>query len=493
MQDDCKAGSAEHVDARGGDRVGELQSSGRPHPAASVGEAHTPKALKIAPVTDFDPTMQAELTEFLAIPSVSANPAHKADIVRAGEWVCDFVRAAGGTCELVETKSQPLAIGEIPASNGAAGAPTVMVYGHFDVQPPEPLELWESPPFEATFRDGWLYGRGSCDDKGQLYMQLKAAAELARDGALPVNIRICCDGEEEIGGDSIVEFLHADERGADACVIFDGLMERKGQPSFWLATRGLIGYSLRVTTGERDMHSGLFGNAALNAIHVLMDLLGVLRLRDGRLPEPLRAGIAPPTADELESWQKLPSGQEMLDSMGARPIDDRAVEEFYVRTFAEPSMDVNGIIGGKPGLLNTTLIVAAAANFTIRLAPGQKRAEIDAAVRRLIEEATPAGAEVELTLDSSAEPGIISPDDQVIQLGLDAFERATGVRPLLARAGGTLPIIPALSANGIPTVLTGFAVPESNAHSPNECIPLDYIPLGIKAAKELYTAFGQLR
>jgi acetylornithine deacetylase/succinyl-diaminopimelate desuccinylase-like protein len=155
-------------------------------------------------------------------------------------------------------------------------------------------------------------------------------------------------------------------------------------------------------------------------------------------------------------------------------------------------MDVNGILGGKPGLLNTTLIVAAEANFTIRLAPGQDRDEIDKVVHRLVEEATPPGAEVELTLSSSSQPGIISPDDPVIRLGLDAFERATGVRPLLARAGGTLPIIPALTDNGIPTVLTGFAVPESNAHSPNECIPVDYIPLGIKAAKELYTAFAAL-
>jgi acetylornithine deacetylase/succinyl-diaminopimelate desuccinylase-like protein len=443
-------------------------------------------------VTDLDATMRAELTEFLAIPSVSANPAHRDDIVRAGEWVCDFVRSAGGTCELVQTKTHPLAVGEIRASTSAETAPTVIIYGHFDVQPPEPLDLWDSPPFEARFEDGWLYARGSCDDKGQLYMQLKAAAELAREGALPVNIRVCCDGEEEIGGQSIVEFLNEDDRGADACVIFDGLMERQGQPSFWTATRGLIGYDLRVRTGERDMHSGLFGNAALNAIHVLMDLLGALRLRNGRLPEPLRAGISPPTAEELESWQKLPSGQEMLDSMGARPIDERAVEEFYLRTFAEPSMDVNGIIGGKPGLLNTTLIVSAEANFTIRLAPGQDRDEIDKVVHRLVEEATPPSAEVELTLSSSSQPGIISPDDPVIQLGLDAFERATGVRPLLARAGGTLPIIPALTDNGIPTVLTGFAVPESNAHSPNECIPVDYIPLGIKAAKELYTAFGAL-
>ncbi len=442
-------------------------------------------------MTVLDAQTQAELGEFMAIPSVSADPAHQDDIVRAGQWVCEYVRAAGGTCELVETSTNPLAIGLIPASTGP-DSPTVMIYGHFDVQPPAPLDLWETPPFEATLRDGWLVGRGSADDKGQLYMQLRAAAELARDGALPVNIRVCCDGEEEIGGKSIVEFLRSDEQGADACVIFDGLMERHGQPSFWTATRGLIAYDLRVQTGTKDMHSGIYGNAALNAIHVLMDLLGTLVLRDGRLPESLRAGIAPPTEDELASWRQLPPGQEMLDAMGARPLDGRAAEEFYVRTFAEPSMDVNGILGGKPGLLNTTVIVSAAANFTIRLAPGQDPDEIDAVVRRLLEEATPAGAEIEVTLASWSAPGLISPDDPVIRLGLDAFERATGVRPLLARAGGTLPIVPALAESGIPTVLTGFAVTDSNVHSPNEAIPAEYIPLGIEAAKELYTAFGAL-
>ena len=214
-----------------------------------------------------------ELAEFLRIPSVSADPAHSEDVVRAGEWVCDFVRGAGGEAELVETSTFPLAVGEIPASNGHRDAPTVLVYGHFDVQPPAPLDLWESDPFEPEIRDGYLYARGSIDDKGNSYLVLKAAELLARAGELPVNIRIAFDGEEETGGHSIVDFLEADERGADACIIFDSGMPREDMPSFDLGTRGLIYFHVRLRTGERDLHSGIFGGAALNAVHALMQTL----------------------------------------------------------------------------------------------------------------------------------------------------------------------------------------------------------------------------
>src|SRR5918911_1189266 len=246
-----------------------------------------------------------ELAEFLRIPSISADPGHAGHVAEAGEWVRDFVIDAGGTAELLDWNGQPLAVGEVPASSGTA-APTVLCYGHFDVQPPAPLELWESAPFEPEIRDGYLYGRGTVDDKGQLYMLLAAARDLARAGQLPVNVRFCCDGEEETGGHSIVEFLEADERGADAAIIFDSGMIRRDVPAFNLATRGLAYFHLRVRTGERDLHSGLFGGAALNAAHALVRTLDALIARDGRLSEPLRAGIAAPTDDELAGWRELP-------------------------------------------------------------------------------------------------------------------------------------------------------------------------------------------
>ncbi len=217
-----------------------------------------------------------ELYEFLRIPSVSADPAHAADVRRAGEWVCDFVRAAGGEAELVDWESQPLALGDIPASADGDAAPTVLLYGHFDVQPPDPLELWGSAPFEPEIRDGYLYARGAVDDKGNAYLLLKAAAELAREGVLPVNVRIAFDGEEETGGHSIVDFLAEDERGADACLIFDSGMPREDVPSFDLGTRGLVYFHVKARTGEADLHSGVFGGAALNAVHALSEALAAV-------------------------------------------------------------------------------------------------------------------------------------------------------------------------------------------------------------------------
>ena len=247
-----------------------------------------------------------ELGEWLRIPSVSADASHQDDVRAAGEWLCEFVRRVGGEASIVDRGGRPLAVGEVPASR--PGAPTVLLYGHFDVQPPAPLELWETPPFEPTIRDGWLYARGVADDKGQLFMLLKAAELLAGAGALPVNVRVACDGEEEVGGHSIVDFLARDERGADACVIFDGGMTRPGEPEFNIATRGLCYFHLRVRTGERDLHSGLYGGAALNALHALTQALSAVLARDGRLPEALRTGIAPLTDEERASFAALVPG-----------------------------------------------------------------------------------------------------------------------------------------------------------------------------------------
>jgi acetylornithine deacetylase/succinyl-diaminopimelate desuccinylase-like protein len=429
-----------------------------------------------------------ELYEFLRIPSVSADPAHRDDVRRAGEWVCDFVRSAGGEAEIVDTPTFPLAVGEIRASNGASDAPTVLLYGHFDVQPPAPLELWDSDPFEPEIRDGYLYARGAVDDKGNAYLLLKAAELLAQAGALPVNVRVAFDGEEETGGHSIVDFLEQDERGAGACMIFDSGMPREDVPSFDLGTRGLIYFHLRLQSGERDLHSGMFGGAALNGVHALMQALEAVVA----LPDELRAGVVPPTEEEVRSWQELDPGAEVLREAGAKPMDARAADEFYARTVAGPSVDVNGLAGGEPVLQKTVLPVAAEANVSIRLAPGQDVDEIAAAFERLLRDATPEGAELEIERWSSAPAGLISPDAPAVKLAQEAFERVLGRRPLLLRTGGTLPIVPALADKGIPTILSGFALPGANVHSPNERLLVRYIPLGVAAARETLTAFGAL-
>jgi acetylornithine deacetylase/succinyl-diaminopimelate desuccinylase-like protein len=433
-----------------------------------------------------------ELAEFLRIPSISADTAHAADVKLAAGWVCDLIRDAGGDCEVVDWHGQPLAIGELRASADAEGAPTVISYGHFDVQPPDPLELWESDPFEPEIRGDYLYGRGTVDDKGQLYMLLAAARELARAGELPVNVRFCCDGEEETGGHSIVEFLEADERAADAAIIFDSGMIRRDMPAFNVATRGMAYFHVTVRTGDRDLHSGVYGGAALNAAHAMIKVLDGLIAHDGTLVDELRAGRAEPTDEELAGWELLPSGADELTDQGARPKDAAAARDFYLRTFAEPAIDVNGIATGSPLLQKTVLPVEAVANVSIRLAPGQTVDAIAPVVERLLRESAPAGADVDVELWSSSPPGLVPPDSRVVQLGLDAFERALGRRPALIRTGGTLPIVPALADKGIATVITGFGLPDSQIHSPNERLLVDYVPAGIRAARELLLAFAQL-
>jgi acetylornithine deacetylase/succinyl-diaminopimelate desuccinylase-like protein len=440
-----------------------------------------------------DESWRAELAELIAIPSVSADPAHRDDVRRAGEWVCEFIRHMGGSAELVPFGERDLVLGELRASRDAVAAPTVLVYNHVDVQPPAPLELWQSDPFELDIRGDWAYGRGIADDKGQLWIVLRAAQRLAEAGTLPVNLRFACDGEEEIGGHTIVEFVARDERGADAAVIFDGGMLRRDLPTIELATRGLVGVDLKVRTGARDLHSGIYGGAALNAIHVLVRCLAaVVAGPDGRLPEPLRQGVTPPTSAELEAWARLPAGSEALAEAGARPLDPRAAEEFYLRTWAEPSADVNGILGGKPGVRNTTLSVTASAELTIRLAPGQDVQTIGAAAERLLREAAPEGAELEIAWAGS-NPGVVRPDAPAVRLAAEAFEHAFGVRPLLTRSGGSIPLLPALTERGIDTILTGFALPDSNIHSPNERFYVPYFAAGIDTAAALFVALGRLR
>ena len=435
-----------------------------------------------------DPAWLEELFDWLRIPSISADSAHADDVRRAGEWLREFVRGAGGEADLMETTTFPLVVGEIPASNGDAGAPTVLLYGHFDVQPPAPLDLWESDPFEPEIRDGYLYARGAIDDKGNAFLLLKAAQLLAEEGSLPVNVRVAFDGEEETGGHGIVDFLVADGRGADACLIFDSGMPREDVPAFDLGTRGLIYYHVRLRTGERDLHSGVFGGAALNATHALMRALDAVV----SLPDELRAGVVAPTDEERDSWVELEPGESVLEEQGARPADERAADEFYLRTLAGPAVDVHGLSGGEAALQKTVLPVAAEANVSIRLAPGQDVEEIDRVFQSLLREAAPRGADLEIERWSAAPAGLIPPDSPAVRLAQDAFERVLGRRPLLLRSGGTLPIVPALADKGIPTILSGFALPGANMHSPNERLLARYVPVGVAAARETLVAFADL-
>jgi acetylornithine deacetylase/succinyl-diaminopimelate desuccinylase-like protein len=444
-------------------------------------------------VTPSHEELRAQLAELIAIPSVSADPEHARDVERAAAWVAERIRGAGGTADVVPWNGgRPLVIGGVPASERPESAPTVLCYAHFDVQPPDPLELWETPPFELSERDGWLYARGVADDKAHLFMLVEAARQLASAGELPINLRFALDSEEEVGGQSVVEWVVADERGADAAFVFDGGMLERGVPIFYTALRGLCYFHVHVRTGERDLHSGMYGGVALSATHALIQALSAVIARNGRLPEPLRVGIVPPSAAELEDWTRFPAGAGKIVSAGARELDPAAAAEFYLRTGAEPSLDVHGLAGGSPDLIKTVLPVEARANVSIRIVPGQTVADVSKTFERLVREAAPAGAEVEITLRSRAEPASVDVTAPAIALARDAFEKVVGTRPLLARVGGSIPIVSALCAKDVPVVAAGFALEESNVHSPNERFPAEYLTLGVETVCETYRRLGEL-
>jgi acetylornithine deacetylase/succinyl-diaminopimelate desuccinylase-like protein len=436
----------------------------------------------------------AELAEFVAIPSVSADAAHADDIESAAGWIAERIRSGGGSAELVPWGTRPLVIGEIPASSKPESAATILTYAHFDVQPPDPLELWESPPFELTRRNGKLFARGVADDKGNMFALVEAARQLAEEGVLPVNVRFAFDGEEEVGGDSIVEWLEQDQGRADVALILDGAMASRSQPIFYVGVRGMLYFHLRVRTGTTDMHSGMFGAAALNAAHALMlALANVLPRRDGRLVDELRQGATPPTEEELAAWAQLPPGAEQLSHYGASPIAADAADDFYLRTFADTSLDVNGFASGSPDLVKTVLPVEARANVSIRLAPGQDPETIRGEFERLVREALPTGAELEISLKNKARPALTPTDAPAVQIAADAFESVIGARPLLVRTGGTLPIYAGLVARGLPTLATGFGIEsECNVHAPNENVPEDAIDVGVATMREVFTRLAAL-
>ncbi len=430
-----------------------------------------------------------ELDSFLRIPSISADGARAGDVRAAAEWVKDFLTAAGAECVLRETDTGlPLIEAQLAASRDAATAPTVLVYGHVDVQPPGDLALWQSDPFVPEVRDGYLYARGAVDDKGNLYLLLRAAADLATQGALPVNLHFLCDGEEEIGGNSVAELLEREDIRADACVIFDSMMPKLDTPSFEIGTRGLAYFKVTVTTGDRDLHSGLFGGAALNAAHVLIGMLDAV----AELPDELRVGVIAPNPSELESWAELGTDGSLLDEEGGRPRPDVDPARLYEAIVANPAVDVNGISTGEAELVKTVLPVEAHANVSMRLAPGQDTGDMVAAFEAVLRGAAPPGADVTIACVNASAASRVDPDAAAIRLAREAFAEALGQRPLLTRSGGTIPIMPALTGRGIPTVLSGFGSPGHNMHSPNERLLVRYLPLGVAAARRTFERFEEL-
>jgi acetylornithine deacetylase/succinyl-diaminopimelate desuccinylase-like protein len=362
----------------------------------------------------------------------------------------------------------------------------VVAYGHYDVQAPGPSELWQSDPFQPEVRDGFLYARGASDDKGNFYALLRAALDLAAEGNLPVNVRVLADGEEEIGGHSVLDYLETIPEQLDAAVIFDGGMADAETPAITNGLRGVVGFQMRITSADKELHSGLYGGAAADAVR---DLVSVVSAVIGT-PEALAAGATPPSATELAGWKTLRSGAEMLADGGARPADATAGDEFYVRTGARPSVTVHSLAAGDPTLHKTSISPVALASLSLRLAPGQDAEKMGAELERLLRGACPPHAQLELTPWPSGSPALVPPDDPILQAGATAIQRATGIAPLTVRSGGSIPVMAALVARGTPTVLSGFGTAEDNIHSPNERIRLRNLEWAQASARELFLGLG---
>jgi acetylornithine deacetylase/succinyl-diaminopimelate desuccinylase-like protein len=434
------------------------------------------------------PPIREELEDWLRIPSVSTGGGDAEALGRACDWVIERIERAGGRAEQVSVNgSHPMAVGELSASQ--PGAPTVLSYGHYDVQDPGPLDAWESPPFEPTERDGRLYARGAADDKGNFLPLLHVACELASAGELPVNVRFLVEGEEEVGSDAVLRHLRDEPPEVDCAIVFDSLMADERTPAINTGARGLVQGPVEVRTGGRDVHSGLYGGAVLNATHVLMHVLGeVLPGPDGRVREELRAGVAAPGEAERESWARLPSGAAMIGEAGAAEVTPGAADEFWERTGAEPSVDVNMLSGGEP---RTVIPSVATAQLSVRLAPGQSAAEIAVEVERLLRAALPDGAELTVELDLS-DPALFDASEPALQLAAQAFERACGAPPAFVRLGGTLPLLAVLAEQGVPTIVSGFALGADAFHAPNESYRLESLRLGELTARELYRSLADL-
>ena len=433
-----------------------------------------------------------ELSDFLRIPSISSGDGTAEDLAAAATWVHDRIVAAGGTAELVPTEVNPLVVGELPSSTGAG--PRVLLYGHYDVQTVAPLADWTTPPFEPTIRDGALYARGASDDKGNFHALLAGAAGLAAEGALPVQLTIVLDGEEEVGGHSVIDWIEQQPAGAyDAALVFDAGFVAPGHAAIEAGVRGVITGTLTVRTGERDAHSGLYGGGALNAAHVLSRLISELEPGpDGRLHESLMVGVAPASPVEEAVWATLPDPADELAIAGIAPRSPEALTDYYRRTTAMPTFDVNAITCRDAGANRTIVPCEATAAISFRLVGGQNAPAFWQAVQELLRSRAPAGADLEFAVRGMAEGAAFDPELPVIRLAREAIESATGLPCAVTRSGGAIPLVTALAQQGVPTVLSGCALPNDRIHAPDEHLRIDQYALGVQMARAILTAFGRL-
>ncbi len=431
------------------------------------------------------PRLLQELMEFLSIPSVSTLPAHAGDCRLAAEWLrAELTRLGCPIVNLIEGDGHPVVWAEGPA---VPGRPTLLIYGHYDVQPPDPLEEWDSPPFEPTVRDGRLYARGAADDKGQVFCLLKAyEAVLDQAGIPPLNVHFIFEGEEECGGRVVYDLLRAEpERSrADAVLVCDMSYYAPGWPAVYTGLRGLCYAEISVRTLQRDLHSGTYGGVAPNAIETLVRILSGLKDADGEINVPkLYKSVEPPSKRELKTWKKLPFDKErfLKEEVTGQALTGLKDYSIFERVWALPTFEIHGIRGGFTGDGAKTVIPAqATAKVSLRLVPGQSHEKVGRQLQRAVEGLAPKWAEVRVTLLHGGDPVRVDVDHPSFGLLDEAFEGVVGRRTVQVRAGGSVPVIPELGAAGAPVILTGIGLPDDGLHSPNEKLDLSQLWSGIQ-------------
>src|SRR5262245_61252648 len=439
-----------------------------------------------------------ELKTLLAIPSISALPQHAGDVRRCAEWCADEMRRIGlQNVRLIDTPGNPVVYGEWL---GAEGAPVILFYGHYDVQPVDPLNLWESPPFEATIRDGEIYARGSADDKGQVFMHMKAIeAHLKQNGRLPVNIKIILEGEEEVGSEHLDEFIraHTHELKADVVVISDSGMFARGVPSICYGLRGLVYFQLDLRGSSTDLHSGSFGGAVANPAMVLSQVLARMKDRGGRITIPgFYDDVVSLQEEERNAWATLPFNEKQYkkDFGGPKLLGESGYTTLE-RTWARPTFEVNGLLSGFTGEgAKTVLPAVAMAKVSMRLVPNQSPDTIARLFEEYVKKVTPKTVELKVTRMHGGKPWMTSYDNPFVQAAARAIEKGFGQKPVLTREGGSIPVVSTFQEElGLPSVLFGVGLPDENAHAPNEKLDVGNFHGGIIASAILYNEIADAR
>jgi acetylornithine deacetylase/succinyl-diaminopimelate desuccinylase-like protein len=439
-----------------------------------------------------------ELKALLAIPSISALPQHTADVRRCAEWCADELRRIGlQNVRLVETAGNPVVYGDWL---NAPGAPTILFYGHYDVQPVDPLELWESPPFEATVRDGEIYARGAADDKGQVFMHFKAVeAHLKQNGRLPVNMKFMIEGEEEVGSANLDEFVraHKADLAADVVVISDSAMFAKGVPSICYGLRGLVYFQIDLRGSSTDLHSGSFGGAVANPSMVLAQMLTQMKDRGGRIKIPgFYDDVVALNEEERKAWATLPFNEKKYrKDFGIPKVFGESGYTTLERTWARPTFEVNGLLSGFTGEgAKTVLPAVAMAKVSMRLVPNQDPDKIAKLFEAYVHDIAPKTVEVKVTRMHGGKPWMASYDNAFIQAASRAIERGFGQKPVLTREGGSIPVVSTFQEElGVPSVLFGVGLPDENAHAPNEKLDVSNFHNGIIASAILYEEIANTR